>query len=150
MTNWLNKYIPNAGFIPSSETLRKIYLPKILDKHKKEVKERIKDQPLSIIIDGSPDRLSRNVVNTIVMCGFSGERFLLDTAFLDTVDNISIFNTIDRVRNDYGIPWTNIKALVCDSAPYNKKVFNTIKLGIHPSIKLMRCWAHLIDLVSDV
>ena len=150
MEKWLNNYVENAGFIPSGETLRKIYLPKVLEKHKESVKEKIKDQPLTIIIDSSPDCQGRNVVNTIASCGLSAERFLLDTTFLDKVDNVTLFRTIDRIRVDYGLDWTNINTLSCDSASYNKKLYKTIQEGINPKLKLMRCWAHLIDLVSDV
>lgn len=150
MNDWLQKYVPNAGFIPSGYTLRRNYLPKVLEKHRNEIKEKIKDQPLAIMIDSSPDRLGRNVVNTIVVCGISGERFLLDTTFLKSVDNVTLFQTIDKVRVNYGLAWDNISTLVTDSASYNKKLYNVIKEGINPKIKFIRCWAHLIDLVSDV
>jgi len=42
-----------------------------------------------------------------------------------------------------------IDILVCDSAAYNKKLYKTIKEGINPKGGLMRCWTHLLDLVSD-
>jgi len=150
MENWLQKYLPNAGWIPSSDALRKVYVPKVISKHKLEITNKIQNQPLSLIIDGSPDRLSRNVVNSIIHCGYSGDTFLLGTTFLNEINNISLFNLIDNVRQEYSIKWKNIETLVCDSASYNKKLYNTIKSGINPNIKLMRCWAHQLDLVSDV
>jgi len=78
MNSWLQKYVPNSGSIPMANTLRQNYLPEVLKKNKNAIKEKIKGQPLSIIIDSSPDKLSRNVVNTIVNGGISGERFLID------------------------------------------------------------------------
>ena len=149
MTTWLNKYVPNAGSIPCSNTLQKEYLPKVLQRYKEEIIQKIKDKPLSVIIDASPDRLSRQVVNTIVQCELSGEKFLLNTTFLDSVNHLSLFGIIDSVRQDYGLKWKNFDTLVCDSASYNKKVYKTIKDGINPKLRLMRCWTHLLDLVSD-
>ena len=149
MNDWLMKYIPNSGCIPTGNTLRRDYLPKVLSKHKAEIQGKIQNQSLSIIIDSTPDKLSRNVINTIVHCGFSGERFLIDTRFLDAVNNLTLFHTIDSIRQDYQIHWEFIDALVCDSAKYNQKLYNVIKQGINPNISLMRCWTHLLDLVSD-
>ena len=101
------------------------------------------------MFDSSPDRMSRNVVNTIANCGLTGERLLLDTRFLDSVDNVSLFHVIDDVRKEYSIQWQQIENIVCDSASYNKKLYNTIKESINPRVRLMRCWAHQLDLVSD-
>jgi len=115
-----------------------------------ELKEKIKNQPLTLMIDSTPDRLSRNVVNIIVNCCLSKGRFLLETTFLKSVNNVTLFKAIDKVRIDYHIAWENITTLICDSASYNKKLYITIKDGINPNMKFMRCWAHLIDLVSDV
>ena len=149
MNDWLVKYVPNSGCIPTGSILRRDYLPKVISKHKAEIQEKIQNQPLSFIIDSTSDKLSRNVVNIIVHCGFSGERFLIDTKFLNAVNNLTLFHTIDSVRQDYKIHWEFIEELVCDSAKYNKKLYNLIKQGINPNISLMRCWTHLIDLVSD-
>ena len=150
MSKWLMKYVPNSGFIPSSGTLRRDYLPKILKKKKLEIKDKITGQPISVIIDSSPDRLARNVVNTIFVCGFTGEKFLVDTRFLDSVNNVTLFHAIDAIRLEYGVAWEQLSTLVCDSAAYNKKLYKTIRDGINPNIKLMRCWTHLLDLVSDI
>jgi len=120
MASWLSNYVPNAGWILSSNTLRRDYLPKVMNKHKLEIKNKIQDQPLSIMIDSSPDRLSRNVVNIIVNCGFTGERFLLDTQFANEVNNITLFNLIENVRQEYELKWKNLETLVCDSASSNK------------------------------
>jgi len=149
MDAWLKKYVPNAGFIPKAEALRKVYVPKVIEKEKNKIKEKIKDQPLSIVIDSSPDRKARNVVNTIAISGISGEKFLLNTTFLDSVNNVTLFHTIDSVRQDYGIKWVNIDHLVCDSAKYNTALFKSMKTTINPKMRLIRCWAHLLDLISD-
>jgi len=75
MGSWLKKYVQNAGTIPKADTLRRDYMPKVFSKHRMEIKEKIRDQPLAIIVDVSPDRISRNVVNTIAVCGSSGQKF---------------------------------------------------------------------------
>jgi len=78
------------------------------------------------------------------------ERLLVDTRFLNSVNNITLFQTIDDIRKEYNLQWNLIDALICDSATCNIKLYKTIKEGIHPKIILMRCWPHLIDIVSDI
>jgi len=75
-TRW-NSGLKNMfpGHMPSSHTLCKDYLPKALTQHKKEIMQKIDGQPISIMIDETPDKLSRNVVNTLFHCGFTGETF---------------------------------------------------------------------------
>ena len=146
---WLKKYVNNGGCIPKADTLRKDYIAKILDKQKQKTKDRIKGQPLAILVDSSPDRQSRNVVNTIVICSLTGEKYLLDTSFLDSMNNITIFHLIDKVRREYNIKLFDIDNFVCDSVKYNIKLYKGIRETINPNLRLMRCWAHLLDLVSD-
>jgi len=50
---------------------------------------------------------------------------------------------------DYKIKWENIDHLICDSDPYNPKLYKSICGTINLNIRLLRCWAHLLDLVSD-
>ena len=67
MGKWMKKYVPLAGSIPSSDVLRRHHLPQVLEKYLNSLAHLIKNQKLTIGIDGTTDRCSRKLLNGTVL-----------------------------------------------------------------------------------
>lgn len=131
---------------PDESTLRKNYLPQIFDKKLSNLKEKVKNQFLTISIDETTDRKGRHVAN--VMIGVLGseqcEQFLCNTVFLQQTNHSTIsqaiLNSLVIVFDE--IPFAQFLLLLTDGASYMRKAYQSVLQGMFPNLLHVTCVVH--------
>jgi hypothetical protein len=129
--------------------LRKDFPNLALDKHallKDKLRVKIKDEPVTIVVDETTDRRSRSVVNVVVMHKL--QFYLADTLFITVMDTEVLSQILIDFIKAYNIQYNNIDAIITDNATYNVSAFAGFKYVL-PKTVHMRCWSHIIHLVGQ-
>ena len=149
MKPFLKKHCIDGGSIPSSLSIRTNYLNNYCEHVYLSVLSKIKNEHLSLLVDGSSDKCSRKVLHVIAKINSSGEQYMIDCSFLKIGTAIEIANRIFTSFEKFGIDIKNVDAFVNDSASTMKKVCKLLQER-NPKIIYSRCIAHLLNLAMEV
>ncbi len=105
-----------------------------------------KKSGITIIMDETPDACGRAAMNTMLLIG--QQLLLVDTTFPDVVDHSTVVKQVTRVMHDYKINDALLDAFSSDSAAYNIKAAEGLKIH-YPDIVHMRCIAHILHGVGQ-
>lgn len=131
----------------SRQALETDYLLATYERAVQETREYVGDNDVFFILDETPDRSGRSVVNGLVgrLDGHHTEIFLLKTDFYETAINSSIMGRIfmDVCQKLWptGVQYDRVRLVVTDAAPYMKSCFSAQKI-LFPSMFHITCLAH--------
>ena len=145
---FFKKNLKEGGAIPKAPTLRQIYLPSIFEKHITSLKLLFDSKPISIIMDESLDSCARSVVNTIFV--YRNFTKLISVDFLNSVNNITIGQTLFYILTNYNIPFNKPILFLSDSAAYMKKCYRDVLKSVMPQLIHTPCCAHILNLIGCV
>lgn len=130
-------------YLPKSETMREVYVPAVFSLQLTLLKELVRGQLFSLIVDESKDCIGRPVVNVLCQLGRDGEvlSFLIASRRLEEpANNTNVKSTIDGALIRIGARWEQVLAVASDSAAYMMDVLHET----HPDVLHIRCLAHLL------
>lgn len=156
---FFKNYVIGGGGIPKADTLRKFYIPKLVNSEEERLKEIVRDRPLAIIVDETTDVRQRYVFNVLVLplddefnpdAKSLSQPCVLKTVELSKVNNRTISDAITDVLQEYGILFRNVRALVSDGASYMRKAWKDILQFAFREAVFVVCSAHILALIGDV
>ena len=126
--------------IPKCSQLRDYFLFDLYEVEKPELKQRVKDEKVALVVDELSDDEGRHVLD-IMAIGLDFNQlsakgnciaYLLDTHFLSETNNKTVSQAIVRTVNDYDIDFDNVCVFNSNNVSYMKKAFNDTVLLISP------------------
>ena len=150
--NFLSKYTNQS--IPDESTLRKHYLSICYQKTMNEIKEKIGNNFIYIIVDETTDLRGLYIANLLVGVlnkNYAGRPYLLASKQLNKTNN----KTISQFINDLlKLLWTDVGMerrvllLLTDAALYMVKAGKSLKL-FYSNMVHMTCIAYTCNLISE-
>ena len=130
------------------------YLPEVYNLEKDVLKNLIKDMPVSVMFDETPDAEGRCVLNIMVSPlakDKSGKirSYLIDTVFLDKCNHSTVANAAVNALNDIGVKPEDVISIDTDNAAYMLKAYNTSLKALYPNSIHVTCLAHIMNLVGE-
>jgi hypothetical protein len=140
-----------SGPLPQPAAFRKTYSPAAFSIHLTVLRELVKGRMISLIVDESPDRISRPVVNVLLQTHFEGKilTFLaaskrITTEHEESVNQTTLRFVLDECLRRLGAQWSQVKALASDSVAYNAAMFRNLREENQEVIHV-RDVAHLLN-----
>lgn len=154
LRNFFSANVRGGGDIPQANWLREHYVPKVFEKQQAELISKLVGKKVAVIADETTDVEGRYVVNILLqpLDAFDSDgskAVLVNTEFLQTVNNVTIAQLIIRTLTSVGIDFNNVLALISDNAAYMKKCFTDGLRGLLPNAVHVTCWAHILSLVGE-
>jgi hypothetical protein len=123
------------GMPSNGQHLADKYLVEVFNKLMNFIKDTIKDEKITIIIDESPDIMGRKTVNTYFSFFNAQERerererniYLVDVSFVKIFNTDTITLLVNSIVSRYGKDWRDIIAISIDSASYMECFYNNVK-----------------------
>lgn len=148
---FLKKFMPLSGAIPSPDSLRRYFVPKLKVMAAESIKNAIGNAPYSVSFDSSTDAKNRQVYATVLIPENSERGLLCDVTFPDApVDNVYITNTVKTVLGRYNLKPENCSAIVSNSHAANLKSYNAELKNYMPSAMLILCLCHKMNNVHGI
>jgi hypothetical protein len=145
----VKRFCPAARTMPGVDALAGPYLERVYSLHAEQIKTKIRDQPVTIIVDESPELMGRPCVNTLLSFYDVEKRdkvtLMVNCSFLTVCNAASIALYLSDVLKSYDVKWEKVIALASDSAAYMKALFADLKKAQNPSMIHITCPAHLIN-----
>ncbi|XP_046404867.1 uncharacterized protein LOC124170212 [Ischnura elegans] len=66
LRSWMSEYIPGAGDLPSADMMRKTYIPQVREEEEAFMRQKVKDQQVSILCDETTDRKGQCVFLVLI------------------------------------------------------------------------------------
>ena len=148
MRPFMQKYCKQAGTLPQVSTLRKVYVPRLFEKHYSALAEVFKSQPVSITADETTDVRDHSILN--VIASVRGKPYLIGVVQMEACNHSTFSQAIIRSVTDIGITFEQITAVVSDSAAYCKKAYRDVLSAVFPNSVHVLCLAHIVNLVAEV
>jgi len=145
LRNFISANVKGGGDIPQANWLREHYVPKVFEKQQAELISKLAGKKVAVIADVA----GRYVVNVLLqpLDAFDSDgskAVLVNTEFLQTVNNVTIAQLIIRTLTSVNIDFNNVLALISDNAAYMKKCFTDGLHGLLPRHVLgthsVACW----------
>ena len=136
------------------QTLQDDYLPEVYSRHLQSIREYIGDNDIFVILDETPDRNGRSVVNALVgrLNGHPTDVMLIKTDFFDMAMNSSIMGRIflDVCQKMWpnGIQYERVLLVMTDAASYMKACFAAQK-DLFSNMNHITCLAHAVHNVCE-
>ena len=116
MRKFLDTRVVNGGAIPKASQLRDYYLFDVYQVEKDELKKKIEDKNVALIVDELSDDEGRYVLDVMVVIldfdelSSSGNTvaYLLDTHFLSATNNKTVSQAVVKTVHDYNIEFNNV------------------------------------------
>lgn len=145
----VKQFCPAARSMPGVDSLAGPYLDRVFHHHTEQIKMKIGDQPVTVIVDESPELLGRPCLNTLFAFYDveKGDRrvLLVDCSFLNVCNAASILLHLTDVLRKYNLDWSRVIGLASDSAAYMRALFADLKRSHNPRMVHIACPAHLIN-----
>lgn len=118
------------------------------------IKNLIKDMPVSVMFDETPDAEGRCVLNIMVSPLVKDESgkirsYLIDTVFLDKCNHSTVANAAVNALNDFGVKPEDVICFDTDNAAYMLKAYKTALKALFPNSIHVTCLAHIMNLVGE-
>ncbi|KAJ8867533.1 hypothetical protein PR048_031335 [Dryococelus australis] len=137
MSKWLNTHIIDAGDLPSANTLRETYVPKIGQANKEAVRHIVEDKQIVFLSDETTDKSSSSFV-----CGCCDE--------LPAATGSECSRAILLIVSELGIKFENDLDVVTDSAKYTTTCVTSLKGIFIDGMVHVQCWAHKLSIVASL
>jgi len=105
------------------------------------------NQRISVTMDETTDSCGRSILN--VLFSYQNKTKLVNTLFLETVNNTTIAQAFVNTIHSYNIPFTNLIFFISDNASYMKKAYTNILFPLIPHLFHNTCFAHIYNLVGE-
>ena len=145
------KNVKNGGAIPKASTLREIYVPKLYEKRRADVKLSLAGHRIAVIVDETTDSCQRYTLNVIAV-DLDQEHTpakLIATSYIDKVSHATVAQEITCALHGMDIDFNNVLAVVSDNAAYMKKCYSDILSSLFPNSVHVTCWAHTLHLAVE-
>ncbi len=86
MLPYIKRNWKNGGAIPGSHQCKEFYFPILFQAKNSQLNEELKGKSISILIDETPDALSRQVVNVLAEYNYPSRDSLINTAFFSSTN----------------------------------------------------------------
>lgn len=138
------------GPLPSAKTIREKYIDPFYQETMNEIKGKLKDKKVYIILDESRDIGKRNVLNILIGCldGTKDKPMLAAVHFIDRTDATNVSQALICTIQELEIPLNDILLVVTDQAPYMVLCFNTMKILL-PNMHHVTCIVHSLHRVAE-
>ena len=148
LQKFLFKYAPVTRTIPTSSHYFKKYVPLVFKDSISILKNSLTlCSAFNLIIDESPSKHGEPYFNILItfIANNKVETKMLCSKLMSNTNAASFALVIGEVLNEYEIGKTKIYSITCDSAAYNKKLVNDLKIAI-PNVKRIPCFTHIINI----
>ena len=117
------------------------------------MRQKVKDQEISILCDETTDRKGQCVFLVLIKilgCSDSSKLCVGGAKILSNANATECGRAIMDVVNKLEISLTNVSCIVTDSAACMKKCVDSLKFLFGESLVHIQCWAHKLNLVSNI
>ena len=119
------------------------------------IKNLIKDMPVSVMFDETPDAERRCMLNIMVSPLVKDESgkirsYLIDTVFLDKCNHSTVANAAVNALNDFGVKPEDVICFDTNNAAYMLKVYKTAHKALFPNSIHVTCLAHIMNPFGEV
>ncbi|XP_068756552.1 CGG triplet repeat-binding protein 1-like [Montipora capricornis] len=155
MREFVLSRVVNGGAIPKGTQLRD-HLLDVYELEKEELKQKIKEANVAIMVDELCDDNGRCVIDVMAtildfdeLSPSNGNiAYLLDTHFVTETNNKTVSQAVVKTINDYGIDFDRVLIFNTDNATYMKKAFRETLSCLFSSCVHITCHSHIISLVA--
>ena len=156
LRGYLTSHIEGLGSLPSSDRLRRDYLPSVKVLHEQQLMNMFaKSDAFIISSDESPAKYSDdklfNILITPINISIPTDKqisFLAEQAVLKKANSYTVSAAITGVIAKYNIDNDKVIGYTSDNAIYMQKSFETLR-GIYPKCTYVTCTAHLFNLIFE-
>ena len=139
----VKQFCPAARTMPGVDSLAGPYLDRVFSLHTEQIKVKIGDQPVTIIVDESPELMGRPCVNTLFSFYDTEKRgktvLMVDCSFLTVCNAASILLHLTDVLKTYDLDWKRVLGLASDSAAYMRSLFADLRRSHNPRMIHITC-----------
>ena len=153
---FLKSRVSNGGAIPRCSQLRDYYFFDVYQIERAEMKEKVKDKRVALMVDELSDDEGRYVLDVMVVLLDFDElspkgktiAYLLDSHFLSST-NKTVSQAVVHTVTDYGIAFDDVRVFSSDNVAYMKKAFCETLSCIYPHCVHITCHSHIVNLVAS-
>lgn len=151
LANFLKKWTKQA--IPCTNTIRN-HVKQLYDDTLNQIRSRIDENDVYLIIDETKDILERNQVNVMVgvLNGSPSKSMLLHVEYIDTCESEEFFRVFDQacclLWNTLKPPYHRVRLLLSDQASNMIKAGRDIKRILCKTMLHVSCLAHCFNRVA--
>lgn len=145
----VKRFCPAARTMPGVDALAGPYLDRVFDLHTEQITTKVSGEPLTIIVDESPELMGRPCVNTLFSF-YDKERrdkavLLVNCSFLNVCNAATILLHITNVLETYHVDWKQVIGLASDSAAYIRSLYTDLRQSHNSAMVHIASPAHLIN-----
>ena len=144
---FLRRHCLQGGACPHETTVRKVWLPRVLEGHFAALRRLLANRAIWIGWDETTDSMDRSVMNVIVGC--QQNVYLVDVRWVARVSHDVVASTVIEVLNNLQIKYGDVRATVSDSAAYCRKASTEVLCPLLKNAKHVPCLCHILALMGD-
>ncbi|XP_063244419.1 uncharacterized protein LOC134543361 [Bacillus rossius redtenbacheri] len=153
MREWLNTHVEGAGDLPSANTLRETYVPKIGQSNKEAVRHAVENKQIVFLCDETTDKVGRCifvVLIRVLRCSSVPLMYVGGVKELTAATGSECSRAILSIVAELGIKFENVVGVITDSAKYMTTCVTSLKCVFSDGMVHVQCWAHKLNIIASL